>query len=99
MSDSESESRFSTAAPSDEKLEEGLRKTVAEIFETGNMEQLTVKRVRSATEQALGLDDGFFKTDPDWKSRSDRIIRQEAVRPATIRIMECFLFILFFFQC
>ncbi|KAJ9363837.1 putative transcriptional regulator [Paecilomyces variotii] len=78
MSDSESESDKSTPEVlSDEKLEKGLRDTVANIYKTGNLDELTVKRVRLATEKALGLDEGFFKGDARWKSKSDEIIKNE----------------------
>jgi hypothetical protein len=79
MSDSES-SLSSAGIPPDEELEQGLRNAVAKIFKTGNPAELTVKRVRLATEQALGLEEGFFKGDADWKARSDTIIKDEAVR-------------------
>ncbi|GAD99419.1 transcriptional regulator, putative [Paecilomyces variotii No. 5] len=79
MSDSEqSESEKSTPEiPSDEKLERGLRNTVADIFKKGNLDELTVKRVRLATEKALGLEEGFFKGDVRWKTKSDEIIKDE----------------------
>lgn len=84
VSDSEEESASESTAPaipSDEKLERGLRDTVVKIYKAGNMEELTVKRVRLATEKALGLEEGFFKADPRWKEKSDRIIRDEVVCP------------------
>ena len=79
MSDSDSELLSSPGIPADEVLERGLRDAVAKIFQSGKMEELTVKRVRLATEKALGLEDGFFKGDEIWKPKSDRIIKQEAV--------------------
>jgi len=78
MSDSDSE-LLSSRENADEVLEKGLRDAVAKIFQSGRMEELTVKRVRLATEKALGLEDGFFKGNEIWKPRSDRIIKQEAV--------------------
>ncbi|OAX84536.1 hypothetical protein ACJ72_01081, partial [Emergomyces africanus] len=77
-SDSDSDSLSSTGIPSDTVLEKGLRDTVAGIFKKGNLEELTVKRVRSATEKALGIEEGFYKNDEIWKARSDQIIKQEA---------------------
>ncbi|EEQ88447.1 transcriptional regulator [Blastomyces dermatitidis ER-3] len=77
-SDSDSDSLSSVGIPSDDVLEKGLRDTVAAIFKKGNLEQLTVKRVRAATEKALTLDEGFYKNDEVWKAKSDRIIKQEA---------------------
>lgn len=79
MSDSESEAPSSNGIPTDDALEAGLRKTVAGIFKTGNTEELTVKRVRLATEQRLGLEEGFFKGHIHWKAKSDKIIKDEAV--------------------
>ena len=80
MSDSEFESESFSDTPTAQRLEKGLRDTVASIFRTGNTEELTVKRVRLATEQALGLDEGFFKGHSSWRARSDQIIRDEVVR-------------------
>lgn len=64
---------------SDERLEKGLRDTVASIFRSGKLEELTVKRVRLATETTLGLEEGFFKGHEEWKSRSESVIKEEAV--------------------
>jgi hypothetical protein len=50
------------------------------VLRVGNLEELTVKRVRLATEKALGIDEGFFKRDEQWKTKSDQIIKDEAVR-------------------
>ncbi|KAG5289974.1 transcriptional regulator [Histoplasma ohiense] len=79
-SDSDSDSVSSTRIPSDEILEKGLRDTVAAIFKRGNLDELTVKRVRSGTEKALGLEEGFYKNDEVWKARSDQIIKREAAK-------------------
>ena len=81
LSDSESESEPDTsAAPSDQSLEKSLRDEVAAIFKNGNMEELTVKRVRLAAEKKLGLTEGYFKQTGDWKARSEEIIKSEVVR-------------------
>ncbi|CAI7590448.1 unnamed protein product [Penicillium palitans] len=78
MSDSESEVGGEVpSAPSDQVLEKGLRDQVAAIFKSGNMEELTVKRVRLATEDTLGLTAGYFKSTGDWKARSEDIIKDE----------------------
>ncbi|PLB52754.1 hypothetical protein P170DRAFT_434474 [Aspergillus steynii IBT 23096] len=77
LSDSEAESELDQpTAPSDDALEKALRDTVAEIYRTGNMEELTVKRVRLAAEKSLQLEPGFFKTDNAWKTKSEQIIRE-----------------------
>ena len=81
LSDSESESEPDTSAvPSDQSLEKSLRDEVAAIFKNGNMEELTVKRVRLAAEKKLGLTEGYFKQTGDWKARSEEIIKSEVVR-------------------
>lgn len=79
MSGSDSESLSSASVPDDETIEQGLRDVVANIFQKGTLDDLTVKRVRAATEKSLGLDEGFFKGDESWKPRSDAVIKQEAV--------------------
>lgn len=87
LSDSESEAEADAATvPSDAVLEQALRDEVAVIFKSGNMEELTVKRVRLAAEKKLGLEEGFFKTKGDWKTRSDQIIKDEVVRPQAVAI-------------
>lgn len=70
---------------SEERLEKGLRSTVASIFRSGKLEELTVKRVRLATETALGLEEGFFKGHEEWKSRSETVVKEEAVCPYRLR--------------
>ncbi|KAJ5594187.1 Transcriptional regulator [Penicillium hispanicum] len=78
LSDSESEAEVDArVTQSDSTLEQGLRDEVAAIFKSGKMEELTVKRVRLAAEKKLGLVEGFFKTEGDWKTRSDQIIKEE----------------------
>lgn len=86
MSDSEVESQSSVGIPTDERLEKGLRDTVAGIFRSGNTDELTVKRVRLATEQALDLEEGFFKSHDIWKAKSAEVIREEVVR---VDISQC----------
>jgi hypothetical protein len=81
-SSDEETNNSSNSLPSDDRLEKALRNTVANIFRTGKLDELTVKRVRLATETALGLEEGFFKAHEEWKTRSDQIIKDEAVRDA-----------------
>lgn len=78
-SDSDSESQSSVDVPKPETLENALRDTVKKVFASGDLDGLTVKRVRLATEKALGLEEGFFKADKLWKQRSDEIIKDEVV--------------------
>ncbi|OQE90671.1 hypothetical protein PENNAL_c0011G07326 [Penicillium nalgiovense] len=78
MSDSESEAEGEVSnIPSDQTLEKSLRDQVAAIFKSGNMEELTVKRVRLAAEDTLGLTEGYFKSTGDWKARSENVIKDE----------------------
>ncbi|GAB1199008.1 hypothetical protein APSETT444_008340 [Aspergillus pseudonomiae] len=81
VSDSESESDEPAvpSVPSNDALEKALRKTVATIYKSGNMEELTVKRVRMAAEKSLGVEEGFFKGSSTWKSKSDQIIKDEVL--------------------
>ncbi|KAL3453470.1 hypothetical protein BJX65DRAFT_263990 [Aspergillus insuetus] len=81
-SDSESELELSDvpdvpSQPSDKQLEKALRDAVAKIYKTGRMEELTVKRVRLAAEKALQLEEGYFKTNGEWKARSEQAIKDE----------------------
>ncbi|KAL4960794.1 putative transcriptional regulator [Aspergillus stella-maris] len=76
-SDSEGAESVESPQPSDKQLERALRDAVAKIFKTGKTEELTVKRVRLAAEQALKIEEGFFKSTGDWKARSDQIIKDE----------------------
>ncbi|CAG8423901.1 unnamed protein product [Penicillium salamii] len=78
MSDSESEAEAEAPSThSDQYLEKALREQVASIFKSGNMAELTVKRVRHAVENKLGLTAEYFKTTGDWKKRSEEIIKEE----------------------
>ena len=80
LPDSESEeeqpakSTLSTAT-----LEKALRDAVGDVFRSGKREELTVKRVRLGAERKLGLDEGWFKGQAEWKDESNRIIRDEVV--------------------
>ncbi|KAL4870762.1 hypothetical protein BDV12DRAFT_194965 [Aspergillus spectabilis] len=81
LADSESESEpyqsDTPPQPSEKELERALRNAVAKIYKSGKMEELTVKRIRTAAEKELQLEEGFYKTNGDWKSRSDQIIKDE----------------------
>ncbi|KAL5337319.1 hypothetical protein BJX70DRAFT_248682 [Aspergillus crustosus] len=81
LADSESESEPNESdtppQPLDKELERALRDAVAKIYQSGKMENLTVKRVRIAAEKELQLEEGFYKSNGDWKSRSDQIIKDE----------------------
>lgn len=85
MSDSESDDK--PLAHSDTSLEQGLRDEVAKVFQSGKMEELTVKRVRLATEKNLGLIEGYFKSTGDWKARSEDVIKDEVVSECSSHYM------------
>ncbi|KAH9874135.1 hypothetical protein IAQ61_004764 [Plenodomus lingam] len=60
--------------PSEAAIATKLRDIVIAIHKSGNTDDLTVKRVRARAEKELGLDDGFFKTNPVWKQKSQEQI-------------------------
>ncbi|MCJ1357918.1 MAG: hypothetical protein MMC33_007914 [Icmadophila ericetorum] len=72
-----SDSSLSDIPVTDEKLEQALRQAVKTVYENGDLDNLTVKRMRIAAEEDLGLDAGFFK-EGKWKDTSKRIIEEEA---------------------
>ena len=74
-----SDSSLSDSVPDDSVIELELRQVVRNIYETGSLEELTVKRVRVATEKNLALREGFLK-EQKWKDRSKSVIESEAVR-------------------
>lgn len=62
----------------DSDLENALRVKVQQIFRLGNLDELTVKRVRRAVETELGLELDHFK-DQAWREKSKTIIESEVV--------------------
>ena len=70
---------MSASSHSAATLERGLRRAVQNVYKSGNLEELTVKRVRQAVEVELGLEEGFFKTDLEWRDRSKNLICAEVV--------------------
>ena len=75
-----SDSSISEPRPSDTDMEQALRHAVQSVYSTGDWDSLTVKRMRKAAEEDLGLSIDFFKQDVEWEAKSKRIIKQEAVR-------------------
>lgn len=73
MSDSE------RGRPSDATISQKLREVVIAIHKSGNHDELTVKRVRARAEKELKLQDGFLKTDPQWKQKSQDTIHDTVV--------------------
>lgn len=72
--------------PPDEAVDNALRNAVTNTFRTGKLEELTVRRMRSAAEGALGLQEGFLRGNAVWKKRSDRVVKGEVE-------VVCFVFI------
>lgn len=83
--DSDSDQSLTTSRPSDNQLDKALRDVVADTFKSGKTDELTVKRMRLAAEKALGIEEGFFRSDNVWKVKSDQIIKEEVVSPCLRR--------------
>ena len=66
-------------APTDATLEQALRNAVQKVYKKGNTDDLTVRRIRKAVEEDLDLQDGFFKNDPIWNTKSKSVIQSEVV--------------------
>ena len=67
-------------APTDATLEQALRNAVQKVYKTGNTDDLTVRRIRKAVEEDLELQEGFFKNDSIWNTKSKTVIQSEVVR-------------------
>ena len=65
--------------PSDSVLEKALRDVVRDTFRRGDHANLTVKRMRTAAEENVGLQHDFFRYNEFWKTRSKEVIEEEAV--------------------
>lgn len=71
------------SSPSEDlDLENALRAKVQQIFRLGNLDELTIKRVRRAVEIEFGLEVDHLK-DEEWRERSKSIIESEVVRAAS----------------
>ena len=75
-----SDSSLSNGTPSEGVLEQALRNAVREVYRSGNLDNLTVKRIRQSVETEFDLQDDFFKIEPGWKGRSKTVIQSEVVR-------------------
>lgn len=71
-----SESGLSDAAPPSDAI---LEKTLRDIVRKAEVDPITVKRVRTAAEERLGLDAGFFKSHDEWNEKSKEIIEDTFV--------------------
>lgn len=87
-----SDSSLSDGAPSKEVLEQALRNAVTDVYQSGDLDNLTVKRIRKSVEVDLDLQDDFFKNDPAWKERSKNVIQSEVVRVWPICVLGLPLF-------
>nr|KMM69508.1 hypothetical protein CPAG_05823 [Coccidioides posadasii RMSCC 3488] len=74
------ESISSFSVPQDNIVENALRETVAEWYRLEKFEDLTMKRIRRAVENALNLPAEFLKRDLGWKPKSEGIIKDEVDR-------------------
>lgn len=68
-----------SAQPSEAVIAKKLCEVVISLYKAGNIDDLTVKRVRTRAEEQLGLLTGFLKST-DWKQRSRDIIVEAVVR-------------------
>ncbi len=75
-----SDTSISDGTPPMAVLEQALRNAVKEVYRSGDLDNLTVKRIRKSVEADLKLQDDFFKNDPEWKEESKIIIQSEVVR-------------------
>jgi len=80
-----SDSSLSNDRPSNATLERALRQAVQSTYKSGQLENLTVRRIRKTVEEGLDLSDGFFKTDAKWKDKSKNVIEAEVVRVELIK--------------
>ncbi|KAI4748572.1 hypothetical protein E4T50_01159 [Aureobasidium sp. EXF-12298] len=74
-----SESGLSDAAPPSDAI---LEKTLRDIVRKAEVDPITVKRVRTAAEERLGLDAGFFKSHDEWNEESKEIIEDAFKSPS-----------------
>ncbi|KAG9958290.1 hypothetical protein KCU61_g8463, partial [Aureobasidium melanogenum] len=74
-----SESGLSDAAPPSDAI---LEKTLRDIVRKAEVDPITVKRVRTAAEERLGLDAGFFKSHDEWNEKSKEIIEDAFNQPS-----------------
>lgn len=71
--------RLKMSVPSHAKLERALREAVRDVYKNGDLENLTVKRIRKAVQEKLALEEDFFKTNDHWKDESKSVIQSEVV--------------------
>lgn len=81
--DTQLRNTFDKMPPSERVLIDKLKTTALEIFNGPEREDLSVKRVRDKLEAQLGLEKGFF-TQPEWKDKSKKIVKEYAVSVAQL---------------
>ena len=81
-----SEFSLSNDKPPNATIEQALRHAVQSVYQNGNLEDLTVKRIRKSTEKDLDLPEDFLKTDHRWKEKSKVVIQSEVVGEQFIAI-------------
>ncbi|RMZ85428.1 hypothetical protein DV737_g757, partial [Chaetothyriales sp. CBS 132003] len=64
-----------TLLPPHDELEQSLRREVVRTAKSGA--DVTVKRIRTASEKKLGLPEGFYKSHATWKDLSRTIIEDQ----------------------
>lgn len=74
-----SDTSTSMSIPSDAKLERALKDVVREVYKNGDLENLTVKRIRKAVQEKLALEEDFFKKNDHWQQESKSVIQSEVV--------------------
>lgn len=83
-----SDSSHNEEPPSDIVLGKALQAAVRDVYASKSLEDLTVNRIRATAEKELGLANGFFKTNREWKETSKNIIQAEVVRVS--QVYHCF---------
>lgn len=66
--------------PSEAAVLKKLQDVVISLHKAGNTDDLTVKRVRTRAEEALGLPGGLLKSS-EWKQKSQDAIKNAVVSP------------------
>lgn len=74
-----------TTSPTDTEIVQQLRAAAKRVFDEGDLDQLTVRRVRQLAESALSLERDYFRNDAQWKLRSKVLIESFGVRSRAIR--------------
>ncbi|KAM3413500.1 hypothetical protein BST61_g11571 [Cercospora zeina] len=76
---SDAELSNAAAQPSDDQIEQCLTRVTRMGVKD---DDFTVNRARIAAEQELGLEAGFFKSDPTWKARSKELVELAVDEPS-----------------